>query len=269
VKPLVFANFLAPNMTLVYAEVAARVGRALGMPAELIQGDGFERLRDGSVDIAFLCGLPYVRLCVERPGMLRPLAAPILDGARYQDRPVYFSDVIVHRDSPFHTFEDLRGRSWAYNDPDSFSGWLVVRYHLAQMGETESFFGRLTFSGWHQQSIRQVLRGEIDGSAIDSQVLGVERLRDPNLAEQLRVIASFGPSAVPLAVATAGVPEEVQRRVREALCVLGSDPSSRKVLASGLIRRFTPIDDHAYDDIRQIMAVLDQRRAPSSSAGTR
>jgi hypothetical protein len=41
------------------------------------------------------------------------------------------------------------------------------------------------------------------------------------------------------------------------------------MLAGGLIRRFTPIDDRAYDDIRQKLAVVDQRRAPSSSAGTR
>ncbi len=109
VKPLVFANFLAPNMTSVYADVAIRVGRVLGTPTELIEGNDLEQLRDGSVDVAFLCGLPYVRLCRERPGMLRPLAAPVLDGARYQDRPVYFSDVIVRRDSPFRSFDDLRG----------------------------------------------------------------------------------------------------------------------------------------------------------------
>ncbi len=112
-KPLVFANFLAPNMTSVYADVAARVGRALGAPVQLIEGSGWEQLRDGSVDVAFLCGLPYVRLCAEQPGVLRPLAAPVLDEARYQDRPVYFSDVIVRRDSPFRSFGDLRGRSCA------------------------------------------------------------------------------------------------------------------------------------------------------------
>jgi phosphonate transport system substrate-binding protein len=269
VKPLVFANFLAPNMTLVYAAVAARVGQVLGMPAELIQGRDFDQLRDGSVDLAFLCGLPYVRLCRERPGTLQPLAAPVLDEARYHDRPVYYSDIIVRRESTIRSFEDLRGRSWAYNGEDSLSGCLLVRYYLLQLGETEEFFGRLTFSGGHQESIRRVLNGEVDASAIDSHVLGVERLRNPDLPEKLRVIAVLGPSTIPLVVATAGVPETVQVRVRDVLCELGRDPVSRNVLASGLIRRFTPIDDRAYDDIRQKMAVVDQRRAPSSSAGTR
>jgi phosphonate transport system substrate-binding protein len=244
-------------MTSVYADVAARVGRALGIPAELIEGHRYEQLADGSVDVAFLCGLPYVRLCRERPGMLRPLAAPVLNEARYQDRPVYFSDVIVRRDRPFRSFADLRGRSWAYNDPDSFSGCLLVRHHLLQMGETEAFFGRLSFSGRHQESIRKVLDGEVDGSAVDSQVLGVERLRNPDIAAELRVIAVLGPSTIPSVVATAQVPQEVQARVREALCDLGRDPVSRSVLASGLIRRFTPIDDRAFDDIRQKTAAVE------------
>jgi phosphonate transport system substrate-binding protein len=257
VKPLVFANFLAPNMTSVYADVAARVGQTLGMPAELIEGTDLEQLRDGSVDVAFLCGLPYVRLCAERPGMLRPLAAPILDEARYQDRPVYFSDVIVRNDSPFRSFGDLRGQRWAYNEAGSYSGCLLVRHHLLQMGETEAFFGAVTFSGRHQDSIRKVANGEVNGSAIDSHVLGVERLRNPELGAALRVIATFGPSTIPLAVATARLPEALQARVREALCELGRDRVSRDVLASGLIRRFVPIDDRAYDDIRQKMAFVE------------
>jgi phosphonate transport system substrate-binding protein len=257
VKPLVFANFLAPNMTSVYADVAERVGRALGVAAQLVEGKDWEQLRDGSVDVAFLCGLPYVRLCREQPGLLQPLAAPILDEGRCQDRPVYFSDVIVRRDSSYRSFGDLRGQRWAYNEPGSFSGCLLVRHHLLQLGETEAFFGRLTFTGRHQESIRQVRTGEVDASAVDSQVLGVERLRNPDLAGELRVIETLGPSSIPLVVATAGVPDEVQLRLRAALCELGTDPVSRDVLASGLIRRFTPINDRAYDDIRQKLAVVE------------
>jgi ABC-type phosphate/phosphonate transport system substrate-binding protein len=101
-----------------------------------------------------------------------------------------------------------------------------------------------------------VRTGEVDASAVDSQVLGVERLRDPDLDRELRVIESLGPSTIPLVVATAAVSDEAQLRVRSALCKLGRDPVSRNVLASGLIRRFTPIDDRAYDDIRQKLAVV-------------
>jgi phosphonate transport system substrate-binding protein len=189
--------------------------------------------------------------------MLHLLAAPVVDEPRYQDRPVYFSDVIVRRDDPYRSFGDLRGRTWAYNDQDSFSGCLLVRHHLLRMGETEAFFGRVSFSGRHQESIRRVLNGDVDASAIDSHVLGVERLRNPDLAAQIRVIATLGPSTIPPVVATARVPDEVRARVTGALCDLGRDPATRRALASGLIRRFTPIDDPAYDDIRQKMTAVE------------
>jgi phosphonate transport system substrate-binding protein len=189
--------------------------------------------------------------------MLFPLAAPVLAEPRYEGRPVYFSDVIVREDSSVRSFDDLRGRRWAYNDPYSLSGWLLVRYQLLQMGETEAFFRHVTFSGGHQESIRMVINGEVDASAIDSHVLGVEYARNPALVRQLRVIAVLGPSTIPPVVATASVPPAVQAQARDVLCALGSDPASREALASGLIRRFTPIDDRAYDDIRQKVAAVE------------
>jgi len=88
-----------------------------------------------------------------------PLAAPVLQGPRYQGRPVYFSDVIVRRDSPLRSFADLRGASWSYNDPDSHSGYNLTRYELARRGEARGYFGTVVSAGWHQESIRWVAEG--------------------------------------------------------------------------------------------------------------
>ena len=49
--------------------------------AELVQGDDFEGLFDGSLDGAFICGLPYVRLA-RRAGSRRSTAARSLAGGR-------------------------------------------------------------------------------------------------------------------------------------------------------------------------------------------
>jgi len=63
------------------------------------------------------------------PPPVELLAAPVLEGERYRDQPIYFSDVIVARRNPARSFADLRGASWSYNDPDSHSGYGVVLYH--------------------------------------------------------------------------------------------------------------------------------------------
>src|SRR2546427_2184965 len=49
VRTLVFANFLAPNMTSTYTEVAARVGQRLGTPTTLVEGASLDQLRQASV----------------------------------------------------------------------------------------------------------------------------------------------------------------------------------------------------------------------------
>ena len=124
------ATFLAPNMLPVYEFVAGAIGREIGRGAELVVGESFEQFGTGEIDAGFICGLPYVQLTRLAPAPVELLAAPVLRGERYAGRPIYFSDVIVHRDSPIRTFADLCGRSWAYNDPHSHSGYNLTRHYL-------------------------------------------------------------------------------------------------------------------------------------------
>jgi ABC-type phosphate/phosphonate transport system substrate-binding protein len=80
-------------------------------------------------------------------------------------------DVIVHTETSFHCFEDLRGRTWAYNERGSHSGFNIVRYHLAMRGFDKNFFCRIVDSGSHRNSLQMILQRSIDTAAIDSSVL--------------------------------------------------------------------------------------------------
>ncbi|MCC6417387.1 MAG: PhnD/SsuA/transferrin family substrate-binding protein, partial [Gemmataceae bacterium] len=190
--------------------------------------------------------------------LIEPLAAPVLQGERYAGRPVYFSDVVVRRDSPFQSFADLRGRSWSYNEPRSHSGYGVTRYWLVRLGETRGFFGRVLEAGWHERSLRLVAAGEVDASAIDSQVLAVALRDHPELAERLRVLATLGPSTIQPVVAARRLPEALKEDLRAVLLELGEDEESRRQLAHGFIDRFAPVDDADYDDIRAMLAAAEQ-----------
>src|SRR5262245_23853973 len=53
----------------------------------------------------FMCGLPYA--CDAR--VLTPIVAPVVRGARYEGRPIYFTDIVVHRDSPYRSLEETFG----------------------------------------------------------------------------------------------------------------------------------------------------------------
>jgi phosphonate transport system substrate-binding protein len=254
--PLRFATFLAPNMLPVYRFLAERIGDRLGRPVELVVGGSFDQFERGEADIGVICGLPYVWLADRHPPPVEPLAAPVLAGDRYDGRPVYYSDVIVRRDSPITCLEELRGRSWAYNDPASHSGHTVTLYSLVRMGARPGFLTRVVEARFHQRAIRLVHAGAVDAAAIDSQVLAIELRDHPQLADGLRVIGAFGPSTIQPVVAASRLPEALKDQVRELLVELGDDPTARPALDHGFVEGFVPVDAAAYDDIRAMLATI-------------
>jgi ABC-type phosphate/phosphonate transport system substrate-binding protein len=255
--PLRFVTFLAPNMAPVYRFLADRIGQRLGRRVELVVGRSFDQFEQGEADLGVICGLPYVWLAARQPPPVEPLAAPVLAGDRYGGRPIYFSDVIVRRDSPTTRLEELEGRSWAYNEPASHSGHTITLYSLVAMGARPGFLGPVVEAGFHQRAIRLVASGSVDAAAIDSQVLAIELRDHPRLADRLRVIGAFGPSTIQPVVAARRLSARLKDQVREVLVGLASDPAARPVLDYGLIDSFTPIGDAAYDDIRAMLATIE------------
>lgn len=229
------------------------VGRRLGIDTELVVETSYESCEKDENEVCFVCSLPYVMF--ERRGLdlAVPVAAPVLQGERYEGRPIYFSDVIVHRDSPYRSFLDLRGRSWAYNEPLSHSGYGITRYHLVRLGETDGFFGEVVEAGFHQEAIRMVARKEVDGSAIDSQVLEVELRDHPELADQLRVVEALGPSIIQPVAVSRRVPEDLREEIRRVLLTMSDDPDVRARLGAGLVERFVSVDARSYDEIRMMV----------------
>jgi phosphonate transport system substrate-binding protein len=213
-----------------------------------------ERLFDaGEIQILWLCGLPYVHKADLRESDMELLAVPVPSGSRYCGQPVYFSDVIVREESPFRRFEDLRGAVWAYNEPQSHSGYNVVRAYLSGLGETQGFFGKVVESGAHAMSLKMILSSQVDGAAIDSTVLEWAIGQSTELSERIRIIAAFGPSPIPPWVISRRVSIRLRGRLRALLLSMHSDLRGKRILSMATLDRFTKAQDHDYDPIR-IMA---------------
>jgi phosphonate transport system substrate-binding protein len=251
-------TFLAPNMFPVYQFTLQYLSQQLGCVIELAAGSHYEELYQA--DLTFVCGLPYVLYTSPRrtPAPIEALVAPVLQGERFQHRPIYFSDVIVHRDSPVQSFADLRGCSWAYNEPLSQSGYGITRYTLVSRGETNGYFGKVVEAGFHQKAIEMVVAREVDASAIDAQVLLVELRNQPRLANSLRIVDSLGASTIqPVAVAT-NLPDTLKRDIQAVFVGLHTDPIARTQLDRGFIEHFTHVCDSDYDDIRAMLAACER-----------
>lgn len=240
-------------MQPVYQAITDKVGQHLGIETQLIVETSYESCRNGENDLCFVCSLPYVTFECQGASPAIPIAAPVLQGKRYQGRPICFSDVIVHQDSPFQSFLDLQGHSWAYNEPLSQSGYGITRYHLVQLRQTHGFFGKVVQSGFHEESIRMVAEKRVDGSAIDSQVLAVAMRDDPVLSKSLRIVETLGPSTIQPVAVSKRVPSELHQRILEILLNLHNSADMRNKLNAGFIDRFVPVTASSYNDIRMML----------------
>lgn len=72
---------------------------------------------------------------------------------------VYWAAYIVRRDSDIYVFGDLEGKSWAYPDAGSTSGFVVPSVELANAGIE---YGEGVEAGGHNQVVQAVYSGEVD-----------------------------------------------------------------------------------------------------------
>jgi len=252
-----FASFLGDNAFEFYRQVTAYLGQATGLPTEWVSGlppDEQEALvHQELIQVVFTCGLPYVRKADHQPPRLRLMAAPVRAASRYQDRPVYFSDIIVRAKAPYQTFEALRGATFAYNEIHSLSGYLLVCYHLLSLGEGGGFFGKTIRSGAHATSMDWVEAGLVEAAAIDSVVLDMELAQHPERAEVFRVIERLGPAPMPPVAAVAGLAENLRQPLTEALLRMHAGQPGQAILSQGGFQRFAAVTDRDYDPIRHIL----------------
>jgi phosphonate transport system substrate-binding protein len=244
------------NTFEVTRRLAGYLSGRLGVPVACVEDvpwpERYRLIDAGEMTLGWICGLPYVVRADQPNAHIELLAAPVMQGERYGERPYYFSDVVVHKDSPFQQFADLRGASWAYNEPGSQSGYGITRYTLAIMGKVGRFFGRVIGSGGHMNSLGMILRGEVDASAIDTTVLEWALKTQPQIRAQIRIIDTLGPSPIPPLVIQKSVPPELTRQIRNLLLQMHEDVEGRTVLASGDLVRFTAVQDSDYNLIRQM-----------------
>lgn len=135
----------------------------LGVPVELFPAADYagvmQGLLAGQLHTAGLGASAYAGIYLQDPDAVEPL----LTRAQLDDSLGYYAVMYVRADSDIMTFEDLEGRSLAYADPNSASGYLFPRGQLRLQGIIDdAFFSTTGFAGGHEQGVIAVLNGQYD-----------------------------------------------------------------------------------------------------------
>ncbi|MFN3477719.1 MAG: PhnD/SsuA/transferrin family substrate-binding protein, partial [Candidatus Methylomirabilales bacterium] len=177
------------------------------------------------------------------------LAVPQVGG-----QTTYQSYIIVPADSPARQWGDLRGTTFAFTDPLSLSGYMAALALLKSGGETpEEFFSRTLFTYSHDNSVRAVAEGWVDGAAVDSLVYRALLEQDAFYRDRTRVLWESDPFGAPPVVAPLGLDPDLRARLRAVLLDMDRSREGREVLALLGVDRFVPGDEGLYDSAQAVL----------------
>lgn len=152
------------------------VEREMGVEVELYPASDYagvmQGLIAGNLEAAELGSSGYAGIYLQDPEAVEPLVTyKQIDGSTG-----YYSVMVVKADSGIEDLSAMKGKSLAFADPNSTSGYLVPNFHLNEEGydttEDGAFFSQVGFSGGHEQGIVAVLNGQYDAAVTWSSMVG-------------------------------------------------------------------------------------------------
>ncbi|MCL4465407.1 MAG: phosphate/phosphite/phosphonate ABC transporter substrate-binding protein [Chloroflexi bacterium] len=253
------SGVISPKETFkTYQDLLQYISKKLNRPVELVQRKTYaevnDLIRDGGIDLAFVCTLAYVQ--GQQDFGMELIAAPVING-----EPLYRAYVIVPADSPVVRLEQLRGKTFAFTDPNSNTGRLYPTYLLWQSGENpDGFFRSVVFTYSHDNSIKAVADRMVDAASVDSLVYEAAISRNPELAERTRVLLRSVPFGAPPVVVHPALSPDLKEALSKIILGLDVDPEGQAILSGLGIDRFMVPDQAIYEPVRQMVRELRGQR---------
>lgn len=149
-----------------YAKFKEYLEKETGLPVKIYTASSYDgviqAIAADQIEFAFFGSSSYAAAYTETEGGVEPLVSrKQADGSTG-----YYSIVAVRCDSGYEKIEDLQGKTLAFADPDSTSGYAVPYYNLLKQGyDPETYFAATPFSGAHETGVLGVTNGQFDAAA--------------------------------------------------------------------------------------------------------
>ena len=224
--------------------------RKMDRKVELVLRKSYREVMDlldsGNIDFAWICGFPYIQ--TREPESIQLLTVPVYRGA-----PRYHSYIIVPESSPHQKFSDLKGKLFAFSDPDSNSGFLYPLSLMVERDETpETFFRQTFFTFNHAETVQAVSEQFADGGAVDSYIWEYLAIFKPEVTEKTRIIEKSPSFGFPPIVSRLGVNPSTVNLMKSTLEDMDGDVDGQALLAHLKLDGFGNYPDSLFNGIRAI-----------------
>jgi phosphonate transport system substrate-binding protein len=250
-----------PTDLLVAGEAfGAALGKLVGVPIRVTVASDYaavvEALRNRTADLAFVHPAGYVLANREAKAM-------IVAKDQWHGNTSYTARIYVRKDSGITTLEGLRGKTIAFVDPSSTSGYvypmvMLIQKGLVQNRDPKTFFKEFVFSGSHDAGLLALLNGHVDAFASFDQARE-QYLKDPAQREKLIWVAESAPIPEGGICARDGLDPALFAKVRTALLSMKGPAYAPILKALYDIDGFEPAEDREYEPVRAAMDLLGWR----------
>lgn len=212
-----------------------------------------DMLHEGKLDFAWLCGYPYI----VNKQTLRLVAVPL-----YKGKPLYQAYIIVpSSDQKTRSIIDLKGKIFAFSDPDSNSGHLYPEFLITQQTKRPTKYFAKTFYTWgHRKVVEAVASGLAQGGAVDGYVWDTLKLLHPELTQQTRVIQESPQFGHPPFVAGRSATQKMISDMQSALLHMTHDPKGGALLKDLNLDGFDYGQSGLFDSISTMSRVVEKQR---------
>jgi phosphonate transport system substrate-binding protein len=206
-----------------------------------------EALRSKKLDAAFLGPFSYV-LAVSVADVE---AFAIAETARQST--TYRAYIVARKDRGIHKLADLKGRTFAFVDPTSTSGHLLPKAALLKAGlDPDKDFSRAIFSGGHDATAIAVQNGKVDAGAVADGLFDAAVARGVIKRDEIEIVWTSEPIPNAPFCMRRDLPAELKKILGDAFYALRDIPWGSK----GVLKRWDPTDDRAYDGVREAAKIL-------------
>ncbi|MBI5576063.1 MAG: phosphate/phosphite/phosphonate ABC transporter substrate-binding protein [Deltaproteobacteria bacterium] len=204
--------------------------------------DNFEALKlDGAFFGSFGYSLAKAKLGVEV--LARPEEP---DGTS-----TYHGVIFVRKNSGIRTVGRMKGKRLALVARATTAGYLFPLIHMkrAGVGNIDSYFGDVHFTGTHEGTVRDVLENAADIGAAKNTVFKRLAAEDPRIGRELTILARSADVPENGLALRKTLEDAVKRKISEALVTMHADPEGAKVLKAFGARSFIRTTDADYEPV--------------------
>lgn len=237
----------------------ARISELTGRPVQVVRPTSYnavvEGLLRGSIDVAELGPATYVDAKRNDNQITAFATTARRKGVFLDGYPHYQAVLAVLAKSVYKNVLSLKGARLALTDPGSTSGSVLPHLRFAgQIGvPLESYFGSVSYSGSHANSVTALARGDVDAAFISSAQLEDANRSGKLPAKDVKLLWHSEPLPYDPVVYRGRLCEPLRKQIQKAFVGQDAAAELRELLESMNAERFVAADDSMYSGIRTLL----------------